>query len=358
MGISGRVILHIDLDDFFASVEAKENPEYADLPLIISQDLDGKGKVLACNNKAREMGISQETPIVTAREKYPNAVYCVVNMPLYKRISEDIANILRSHADALQQVSINEFFIDASIQCLDIQGGLELAKRIREEIKDIFQLTCSIGIAPNKTVAKMASQMNRPDAITAIEQDKVREFLSSQPVHALPGIGEKTKSKLREFGIQTIAQLAKVPESDLVQEFNVWGTRLHYLANGIDTSEVKEEEGIRSVTRYHTFEEDVYDTDELRAVLGHLMDESFDTLKKDNLKPRTVGVKIRFQDFETHTKDRTRSMVYKNAQDAKETAYQLLEIFLNSNKRIKLVGIRLSNVEPATSTQKTVEEFF
>lgn len=360
MGITSRVILHISFDYFFASCEQNRNPELSDMPIIIGDDplSKKKGFVSAMNYKAEEAGIRVGMMIQKAHERCPHATFLRPDMAYYKQVSQRVMELLEGLSDSIQTVSLDEVFLDATTQSLDIKGGAELAKTIRRALYDKEGLTACFGVATNKSIAKIASQINRPDAITVVELGREKEFISGLLIEMLPNAGEKTLSKLREFGIETIGELAKVPESDLKAEFGQWGSRLHYLANGIDDSEVKKDDGIRSMVRYETFEEDILDHEELRSIVSHLVDKAWEDMKRESVKPRTVGVKIRFADFETHTKDRTKSFAIKNPTEAKEYAWSCLESFLASNKGIRLVGVRFSNLEPASSVQKSVEDFF
>ncbi len=361
MGLPVRVIIHIDLDAFFASVEMREHPEIAHDPVVIGADPksgNGRGVVATCNYKAREFGICSAMPISTAYKRCPNAVFLPVNMLLYKRVSERIMTILQSFADEFEQVSIDEAFLDVSVQCLEMDTAAQLAKKIKNAIWHSEMLTCSIGIAPNKTVAKIASEQQKPDGITVVKHSDVKNFLFPLPIRRLPGIGPKTEERLLTFGIMTIDQLAKVPEHYLVTEFGVWGTRLHYLANGVDDSLVQANQGLKSVSRFHTFERDLGDTKEVEQKLDLLCEKAHKEILHNNLKTRTVGIKIRFEDFETHTKERSRKYAYKNCAEIKQVIHELIQGFTKSKKKIRLIGVCFANLENADTGQRRVDEFF
>jgi DNA polymerase IV (DinB-like DNA polymerase) len=355
--ISHRIILHIDLDAFFASVEEVNHPELKGRPIVVGADPKqgkGRGVVSTCNYEARKFGLHSAMPISQAWNLCPQAVYLPVNMPLYEEVSKRIINILRSFADRLEQVSIDEAFLDISHKV----GDLKEAKTLAEEIKSIIMkremLTCSIGIGPNKLVAKIASDYKKPNGLTIISKNDVRKFLTPLNVEKLGGIGSKTKERLNSIGIRTIQDLASADIKKLKDTFGAWGLELHSMAHGIDESEIIEEWIPRSFSREHTFDEDTSNFNELKSTVHNLCEEVVAETMENDFLFKTITVKIRYENFETHTHSKTLSFPTSSTETMKNTAILLLSPFLRSGRRIRLLGIRASNLSKKIH-QKTLE---
>ena len=291
-----KIIMHMDLDAFFAACEIKERPELAGKPVIIGADPKGgrgRGVVSTCSYEAREYSIHSGMPISRAYRLCPHAVFLPVNFELYWQVSSSIMNIARRYADKFQQSSIDEAFLDVSSY-----GSFEEAGRIAKKLKmDIFEkekLTCSIGIGPNKLIAKIASDFRKPDGLTAVEENHVKDFLFPLPVRKLQGVGKRTEYILKEWGIDTIGDLANYDRNLLIENFGKWGIYMHLLANGIDDSEVVEEEGIQSIGREVTFEEDTNDILILNETIDSISEDIYQIIKENGILFKTVTLKIRF----------------------------------------------------------------
>ena len=352
-----RIIMHMDLDAFFAACEIRERPELAGKPVIIGADPKGgrgRGVVSTCNYVAREYGVHSGMPISRAYRLCPQGTYLPVNFQLYWSVSSSIMSIARKYADKFQQSSIDEAFLDVSSR-----GSFEEAERIAKKLKiDILEkerLTCSIGIGSNKLIAKIASDFKKPDGLTVV-RNQAKEFLSVLPVRKLHGVGKKTEHILKGFGIDTIGDLASYDRNLLIENFGKWGLYMHMLANGIDESEVIEEEGIQSIGREFTFEEDTNDILLLNETIERMVEDLRQTIKENGIFFRTVVLKIRYQNFETHTKQRTLENPTDDADAIKNTAKELLMKFFDSKKRIRLIGIRLSSLS-FSGQQKRIEEY-
>jgi len=342
-----RRIFHVDLDAFFAAVEERENPAIRGKPVVVGADpKEGKGRgvVSTCNYEARKFGIRSGMPISRAWKLCPQAIYLPVNMPLYEKVSEKIMKILRKFADKFEQVGIDEAFLDVSKTARTFDSAARLAKKIKEEVKRKEKLTCSIGVAPNKLVAKIASDFRKPDGLTIITPEKVRSFLSPLPVRKLPGVGPKTESRLRQIGIETIGQLAKADPEDLAREFGVWGPRFVVMANGIDESEVEERYVAKSFGRQHTFEKDTDDVELMHKTIEVLSNETFEDVKRYAAFFKTVTLILRYENFETHTRSKTLESPAMSAEVIKKTAKELLKDFLGTEKKVRLIGVRVSGL--------------
>jgi len=223
-----RVIFHVDLDAFYASVEIRSNQSYRGVPLIIGADpKDGKGRgvVITCSYEARKFGVRSAQPISVAFKLCPTAVYVRPNFELYDEVSGDVMGLLKRFADKFEQASIDEAYMDVTQICNRYGGSVELAKHVKAELESTERLTCSIGIAPNKSTAKIASDMKKPNGLTYVDPTRAKEFLAPLPVSKISGIGKKTEQKLNELGIKTIGELAIYPTGKLYEEFGknaVW----------------------------------------------------------------------------------------------------------------------------------------
>lgn len=346
-----RIIVHVDMDSFFSAVEVRENPELKGLPVIVggkikpegaAGDSKIRGVVSTCSYEARKYGIHSAMALSKAYKLCPDAIFLPVNMPLYKRVSSEIMNILRKYADKIEQVSIDEAFLDLSTKVKDWNDAKEYAKMIKKEIQEKEGLTCSIGIALNKTIAKIASDFVKPNGLTVVEEGK--EFLAPLDVKNIPGVGPKTNKILKAMGIEQIGQLASCDVQKLVAIFGQYGKRLHLLANGIDKSEV-EEEGVRkSLSRERTFAEDTRDASALNNCVDLLAEEVYTAIKEGGFVFKTVSIKVKFEDFAICTRAKTFKTFHCDLNTLKKAAKELMTEFSNiEGKKVRLVGVRVSN---------------
>ncbi len=367
-----KVILHVDMDSFFSAVEVRENPELKGLPVIVGGKIETeeeitaeepdrkiRGVVSTCSYEAREYGIHSAMPLSRAYELCPDAKFLPVNMPLYKRVSREIMTILKEYADKIEQVSIDEAFLDVSTKVRNWDEAREYALRIKREILEKEELTCSIGIAPNKTIAKIASAFVKPDGLTVVEEVKAREFLAPLPVKKIPGVGPKTEQMLKKMNIEQIGQLASYDVQELVAKFGKYGTRLHLIANGIDESEVEEEWERKSLSRERTFAEDTKDASVLNNCVDELAEEVYNTIKKEGFVFKTVALKVKFEDFVVCTRAKTLKSFHSELSMLKKIAKELMTEFSQGKgkekeKKIRLVGVRVSNLGVVDEKQRRI----
>ncbi|MGB9676796.1 MAG: DNA polymerase IV [Candidatus Bathyarchaeales archaeon] len=351
-----RIILHIDMDHFFTAIEEREHPEFRGKPVIVGADpKEGKGRgvVSTCNYEARKFGVRSGMPISRAWKLCPNAVYLPVNYELYTKVSNQIMNILRGYADKFEQWGIDEAFLDVTSRVKDFSEAEALARQIKREIYEKERLTCSIGIGPNKLVAKIASDFQKPDGLTIVMEDEAEKFLAPLPVRKLLWVGRKTEQKLKAMGIETIGDLAKSDPNVLAETFGSVGTQLYLMAHGIDKSEVEEAGRIKSISRHTTFEEDTSDFDFVLGTLDKLSEEVYSDVLKQQVYFKTVTVMVRYENFETHTHSKTMPFITNRLQDLKKTAKELIQAYLKPKRKIRLVGVRVSNLISAEK-QKTL----
>ena len=340
------------MDHFFTAVETREHPEYKEKPVVVGADpKEGKGRgvVSTCNYEAREYGIRSGMPISRAWKHCPHAVYLPVNHKLYTEVSSKIMKILRKYVDKFEQWGIDEAFLDVSTKVKDYEGAKRLAQRIKQEVYRKEELTCSIGVGPNKLMAKIASDFKKPNGLTLVEEKDVEAFLAPLPVNKLLWVGKKTAQKLNAIGIETIGDLANYDPSVLAEKFGVWGTQIYLSAHGIDKSEVQERWEVKSMGRDTTFEEDTSDVNYILETLDALAEDVHKQLVESNFTCKTVTVKIRYENFETHTHGKTLPFPTDRLRDIQKTARELIQEFLRHARKVRLVGVRLSNL---VSTEK------
>jgi len=353
---SQRIIFHLDMDHFYTAVEERERPEIKGKPVIVGSDPKGgkgRGVVATSNYVARKAGVRSGLPISHAWRLCPEAVYLPPNFPLYIKVSDEIMAIARTYADKFEQWGIDEAFLDVTGKIKDYVEAEVLATQIKSEIKEKEGLTASIGVGPNKLVAKVASDFQKPDGLTVVRDEEVEVFLAPLPVRKLLWVGRKTETKLKELGVNTIGNLATYDASTLTGMFGVMGWQMHLLARGIDKSEVEEREGVKSVSHETTFEEDTADADAILQELNELSVEVQKETENQHLLFKTVTLKIRFEHFETHNKSKTLPFLTNRLYDLQKTAKEMLLPYLHEDRKVRLIGVRVSSLV-STEKQKTL----
>jgi len=351
--------MHVDFDAFYASVEACQNPTLRGRPLIIGADpKEGKGRgvVVSCSYEARKYGVRSAMPISQAYKLCPDATYLRPNFPLYEQVSDRLMTLLRGFSERFEQAGLDEAFLDVT----DKVGSYEEAERLGHRIKDVvFEnegLTCSIGVASSKATAKIASDHQKPAGLTVVKREETEEFLSPLPVSAIAGVGKKTSHFLKSKGIKTVRQLQDTPKGILLEWFGRPGLWLWMVAHGIDESEVKERK-IKSLSTEQTFEQDISKRTVALEAIEKLSEELAMRAQEANLHFRSVGIKIRFKGFETHTRETTIPNPSNSRATIVKYANALFEEFKDDSREIRLIGIRvsrLSSAEAQVSLEKWV----
>jgi DNA polymerase IV (DinB-like DNA polymerase) len=351
-----RVILHIDMDHFYTAVEERQRPELRGRPVIVGADpKEGKGRgvVLTCNYEARKFGVRSAMPISRAWKLCPEAVYLRPNYEHYENVSNEIMATLREYSDRFEQWGIDEAFLDLTSKVRGYGEAEILAKRIKQDISEKHRLTCSVGIGPNKLVAKIASDHDKPDGLTILREAEVQSFLAPLPVRKLLWVGRKTEQRLLSMGVKTIGDLAGCDPSVLAQKFGLMGTQFYLMAHGIDRSEVEEKCQIKSASRDVTFEEDTSDSQLILETLDRLSNEIIEDARNRGYFFRTVTVRVRYENFETHAYSKTFPVSINRQQDLQKTARQLINAHVEAGRKIRLVGLRVSNLS-SSREQKTL----
>jgi DNA polymerase IV (DinB-like DNA polymerase) len=356
MSEKGRFIFHLDMDHFYTAVEERERPEIRGKPVIVGADPrggKGRGVVSTSNYVARKVGVRSGMPISQAWRLCPEAVYLPPNFPLYIKVSGEIMAIARRYAGKFEQWGIDEAFLDVTSKVKDYGEAEVLARQIKQEIKEKEKLTCSIGVGPNKLVAKVASDFVKPDGLTVVREEEVEVFLAPLPVRKLLWVGRKTEAKLKALGVNTIGDLARYDPTALTSLFGVMGLQMHLMAKGVDRSEVEERVGVKSVSHETTFEEDTADAAVILRALDTLCVEVQKETVNQHLLFKTVTLKIRFEHFETHTKSKTLPFQTNRLVDLQKTAREQLSPYLRADRKVRLIGVRVSSLV-SMEKQKTL----
>jgi len=332
------------MDAFFAAVEQMRHPELVGIPVIIggAGDPTMRGVVSTASYEARKYGIHSAMPLRRAYRLCPEAVFLPVDYDEYMRVSEKIKDILRSFTPLIENVGIDEAFLD--ITDIDMESE-EVAKKIKERIKKEVGLTCSIGIGPNKLIAKIASDMKKPDGLTIISEEDIKGTIWPLPARKLWGVGPKTERRLNEMEILTIGDLASVPLESLTEEFGKsYGNYLYESSRGVDESPVIAYWEPKSISRETTFQIDTDNWNVIAKNLAELTRDVVDTIKESGYKGKTVTVKIRFSDFNTYTRAKTLDDFSDSLEIIRKAAFESLGR-IELKKKVRLVGVRVSSLK-------------
>nr|WP_214108227.1 DNA polymerase IV [Acrocarpospora catenulata] len=349
---SGCPILHVDMDAFFASVELIDRPELVGLPVIIGHT-GGRGVVLSATYEARRFGVHSAMPMTRARRLCPQAVVIPPSHGKYGRISRGVMEIFHAVTPDVEPLSVDEAFLDVSGARRRLGSPAAIAMMIRAQVAERFGITCSVGVASTKFVAKLASRECKPDGLLVVAADRVVEFLHPLPVAALWGVGERTEQALTRLGIRTVGDLAQVPVATLRREFGVAGAQLAALAWGRDERRVTSHTPDKSIGNEETFDHDVDDPETIERELLRLSERVAARLRAGALVGRTVSVKLRRADFTTLTRSRTLREPTDVAKEIHATACELYRAAGLERVRLRLVGVRMENLRPAgTATRQ------
>jgi DNA polymerase-4 len=298
-------ILHVDMDAFYASVEQRDRPELRGKPVIVGGSADSRGVVSAASYEARAFGVHSAMPTATARRLCPDGHFLPVRMDHYARIARQIREILHSFTPLVEPLSLDEAFLDVH-GCEGLFGNaVEIARKIKQRVRAETDLVASVGVAANKFLAKLATDLGKPDGLFVIEPGRVREVLDPLPVGRIWGVGKKGEERLRLLGVQTVGQLAALPEAVLADHLGETGRHIWKLAHGIDDRTVVPDEEARSLSAETTFARDVGDRAALRACLLGLVEWLGQRLRRVGVRARTIDLKVRTSDFRTYTRAQT-----------------------------------------------------
>lgn len=337
------MIIHLDMDAFFASVEIRERPELAGLPVVVGGSATGRGVVAAANYEARKFGVFSAMPIAKALKQCPNLICLPVNMPLYIDVSQKIHEIFYRYTPEIEPLSLDEAFLDVTASEKLFGSAAEIAQKIKNDINNECQLVASAGIAPNKFVAKIASDIDKPDGFVVVEEGKVQEFLDPLPIKRIWGVGKKTEQQLLGYGITTIYELRSQSPDWLIKQFGKLGDHIFRLANGLDKRKVISDARAKSISSETTFAVDIKEKEVLLASLSQLSEQVASRLRAKGVKGKTVSIKIRFHDFRTITRSKTLTGNSSQTMEIWAVVKQLfLTVVQESTMQIRLVGVSVA----------------
>ncbi len=343
-----RAILHVDMDAFYASVEQFDNPELAGQPVIVG-GTGGRGVVAAASYEVRRFGVHSAMPMREALKRCPHAIVLRPRMKRYRAVSEQVFEIFGEFTDLVEGLSLDEAFLDVT-GSIGLFGGAEaMAREIKSRIRVRSGLTASVGVSHNKLLAKLASEMNKPDGLAVIRPGEVTTILDPMPVRRLHGIGAKTAARLEQQGIHTLGQLRRAPESVLWPLFRRDTREMRERASGIDDRPVVSDAPEKQISSEETFDVDIKDHEELRQRLAHLADRTAERLRSRQFKAGMISIKVRRRDFETYTRQRSFSPPTQETRLVVQVATELLDRWLEEQPRaaVRLLGVGVSDLAPA-----------
>lgn len=347
----GRIIFHVDMDAFYASVEQRENPEYRGRPVIVGADPkngSGRGVVAACSYEARRFGIHSALPISQAYRRCPHGVYVRPRMNLYIEASRQIRQVFYSLTSLVEPMSIDEAFLDMTGKAASVGEARRIALQLKSSIRHEQHLTASVGVAPNKFIAKIASDLQKPDGLVIVPPQSIHEFLDPLPISRIWGVGPKMAERLKQHQLETIAQLRQVPLERLVQLFGKMGNHLWGLSHGIDERPVVTSRNPKSIGHEVTFSEDTRDEDKLKTTLVRLSEKVGERIEKKSLVFKSVCLKLRYSDFTTLTRQSSLHTPSSDPALIAATACRLFADNWDRQQKIRLIGVSVSALQPGS----------
>jgi DNA polymerase-4 len=337
-----RKILHIDMDAFYASVKQRDNPDLRGKPVIVAWQAK-RSVVCAASYEARAFGVQSAMPAVRAERLCPGAVFVPPDFTRYRAVSHDVREIFKNHTDLIEPLSLDEAYLDVTENKTSLPTATIVARTIREQIRQELNLTASAGVAPNKFLAKIASDWRKPDGLFVIQPADLDAFLSPLPVGRLPGVGKVTGEKLATLKIQTVGDLRRLDSQVLEQHFRRYGLRLHELARGIDANEVIPDRPTQSISVEDTFEHDV-PLAETEPTIRRLAEKLWSASRKESRIARTVVLKLKTSEFTILTRSHTPDYPPSSCEEMTDIVLRLRErVALGPEQRYRLVGVGLSN---------------
>ena len=340
--MAAHKIIHVDMDAFYASVEQRDNPQLHGKPVVVAWR-GNRSVVCAASYEARKFGVRSAMPAVRAERLCPSAIFLPPDFPRYRAVSRQVREIFKRHTDMIEPLSLDEAYLDVSENKTGLPTATQVARTIREQIRSELSLTASAGVAPNKFLAKVASDWKKPDGLFVIQPEEVDSFLLPLPVGRLPGVGKVTEEKLKHLEIQTVADLRRMDLPTLEGRFGRYGVRLYELARGIDKSEVVPDRPTQSISAEDTFEQDVLLT-EMEPMIRKLAEHTWAASRKESRIARTVVLKLKTTEFKILTRSHTPGSSPSSCEELTNVALSLLKrVGLSPHQRFRLVGVGLSN---------------
>lgn len=339
------------MDAFYAAVEQRDNPELRGKPVIVGGSAEGRGVVATASYEARKFGVRSAMAAARAKQLCPQGVFVRPRFHVYRAVSVQVMNILREYTDLVEPLSLDEAYLDVTENKKSLPYATQIAKAIREDIRKQTDLTASAGVAPNKLLAKIASDLNKPDGLCVIKPEDINSILPPLPVRKIPGIGKVTEERMIRMGIFTVADLATRSLDELVAEFGKSGRWYYRAARGDDEREVCSSRDRKSIGVEDTFPTDLSDVQEMKEELRIIARKVFERAQKRELRGKTVTVKITYADFRKSTRSKTLAGFIEDGELLELVGLELLEQTDVMDRPVRLLGMQISNFSEAAAPQ-------
>ena len=344
---TSRKIIHVDMDAFYASVEQRDDPQLRGRPVVVAW-CGKRSVVCAASYEARKFGVRSAMPAVQAERLCPIAVFVPPDFPRYRAVSRNVREIFLRHTDLIEPLSLDEAYLDVTENKSSLPSATEVARTIREQIRSELNLTASAGVAPNKFLAKIASDWRKPDGLFVIKPAEIIDFLTPLPVERLPGVGKVTARRLADVGVRAVGDIRSLDISVLEQKFGRYGVRLYELARGIDLNPVQPNRPTQSISAEDTFENDVL-LSETAQMIQRLAEKVWLSSRKESRVPHTVVLKLKTAEFNILTRSHTAASPPSSCDEFTDIALSLLSrVHLRPEQKFRLVGVGLANFRDST----------
>ncbi len=339
-----RKVIHIDMDAFYASVEQRDHPELRQRPVIVGGDPNGRGVVATCSYEARKFGIHSAMPAARAYRLCPQAIFVRPRFSVYRQVSQQIRGIFLSYTDLVEPLSLDEAYLDVTVNKFNIQSATWIAQEIRRKIRHETGLTASAGISYNKFLAKIASDVNKPDGLTVVTPEQANDFIAALPIRRFHGVGRVTEQKMQRLGINTGADLRRFSLEDLHRYFGKIGAYYYHIARGIDQRPVVPDRVRKSIGKETTLGEDLADRSRMLTILGVLSEQVAETLAAKQTSGLTLTLKVKYADFQQVTRSISREQAIESSGDILALAEELLKKTEAGERPVRLLGVTVSQL--------------
>jgi DNA polymerase-4 len=340
-----RKIIHVDMDAFYAAIEQRDNPSLKGKPIAVGGSPDGRGVVATASYEARKFGVYSAMSSRRAAQLCDHLMFVRPRFDVYKDVSNAIRSIFRRYTDIVEPLSLDEAYLDVTTDKMGVDSAIDVAKRIKEEIRNEVNLTASAGVSVNKFLAKIASDMNKPDGLTFIGPSKVIPFMESLPVEKFFGVGKVTAARMKKLGLHTGLDIKQLSEQQLTNHFGKAGKFYYRIVRGIDDRAVQPHRQVKSISAEDTFPYDLSDHEEIFDGLDRVAQILYERLQRKSQWGRTLTLKVKYHDFKQVTRRHTSDENFMTLESIQQTARRLMNALLEPGVRIRLIGIGLSGFE-------------
>jgi DNA polymerase-4 len=340
-----RKIIHVDMDAFYAAIEQRDNPSLKGKPIAVGGSPDGRGVVATASYEARKFGVHSAMSSRRAAQLCDHLMFVRPRFDVYKDVSNAIRSIFRRYTDIVEPLSLDEAYLDVTTDKMGVDSAIDVAKRIKEEIRNEVNLTASAGVSVNKFLAKIASDMNKPDGLTFIGPSKVIPFMESLPVEKFFGVGKVTAARMKKLGLHTGLDIKQLSEQQLTNHFGKAGKFYYRIVRGIDDRAVQPHRQVKSISAEDTFPYDLSDHEEIFDGLDRVAQILYERLQRKSQWGRTLTLKVKYHDFKQVTRRHTSDENFMTLESIQQTARRLMNALLEPGVRIRLLGIGLSGFE-------------